>query len=70
MKNQQHQVESEFRAEEIDKRFEMDGASFLNAAVSHANPDGSYTYVANDGHTYSNFDDLKSIEESEHGHSW
>ena len=69
MKNQQHPVESEFRAEEIDKRFEMDGA-FINATASHANPDGSYTYVANDGHTYDNGQDLLRIEEAEHGHQW
>ena len=65
MKNQQPKPESEFKAEEIDKRYEMDTYSVYNPH------DGSYTYYAPDGHSSGDLDALNASEAKEHeGISW
>ena len=48
----------------------MDTANYVDYGASHANANGSYTFVALDGYTYSNQLDLARIETDEHGYSW
>ena len=70
MKNQQPNSNNEFKAEEIEKRYEMNSSSFIDYEASHPNGDGSYTWVAKDGHTYPTTSTLTTAEANEHGHAW